>query len=127
MLKSTTPPILSTSVGMPRDHHAIFIEETVDGTGHIYQVTGSIQARMAIEIKRTGKPEESAEFWSKTRIGRVAVEDNQRIESVCQSVPAPKKQYDGPRRLYPEERIRRCQEWTAEAIEALWTAGVIQS
>ena len=32
---------LVISVGIPRDHHAIFIKEPVDGPGRIYQVTGN--------------------------------------------------------------------------------------
>ena len=50
---------------MLRDRHAIFIKDHVDGPGRIYQISGNIQAGMIFEIKRTGKPEESAEFQSK--------------------------------------------------------------
>lgn len=40
-------------------------------------------------------------------------------------IQPPKKQFDGPRRRYLDEPIRRCQEWTAEAIQALTSAGVL--
>lgn len=111
---------------MPRDHHAIFVQESQDGAGRVYKVTGNIQAGMCFETKRTEKPEESAEFHGNAKIGTVTAANNQRIEGICQSVPPPKKQFEGPRRLYPTEEIRRCQEWTAEVIEALLAAEVLQ-
>ena len=68
---------------------------------------------MAMDFKRTGKPEEFVESQSKCRIERMTVEDT---KPECQSVPVPKKRYDGPRRLHSEERIWRQQEWTAEVM-----------
>ena len=38
-------------VGLPRDHHAIFVEERDDLSGHIYQVSGTIQSGMYFEDK----------------------------------------------------------------------------
>jgi hypothetical protein len=40
--------------------------------------------------------------------------------------PLQKKQFEGPRRLYPGEPIRRCQEWTKEAVETLAAEGVLE-
>lgn len=72
------------------------------------------------------KPEESTSYQSKTFIGTVAVANFSRIKPICESVPAPKKQFEGAQRLYPGEPLRRCQEWTAEAINALSNASVLQ-
>lgn len=112
--------------GMPRDHHAIFVETTRNSEGHIFQVTGNIQSGMVHDDKPGPKPEETAGYIGKILLGRVAVDKFPRIKSICESVPAPKKQFDLNRRLYPQEPLRRCQEWTAEAIEALVGAGVLQ-
>ncbi|KAH6712168.1 hypothetical protein BKA61DRAFT_485809, partial [Leptodontidium sp. MPI-SDFR-AT-0119] len=35
--------------------------------------------------------------------------------------------FHGPKRLYLKESLRRCQDWTQEAIQALTTAGVLQT
>lgn len=53
---------LVASVGMPREHHAIFVQENGDSAGRVYQVTSNIQSGISFKTKRTGKPEESAEF-----------------------------------------------------------------
>lgn len=112
--------------GMPRDHHAIFVETGPDGKGWVFQVTGNIQNGMVHDDKYWPKPEESAGYISKTCIGQVAISNFSRMKPICESVPAPKKQFDLNRRLYPREAIRRCQEWTAEAIEALVEASILQ-
>src|SRR5271155_5465815 len=104
--------------GMPRDHHVIFVETHSDLSGHVYQVTGDIQNGMSFEDKPGRKPEESATFQSKTLIGKVTAAKLSRIKEICQGIPPPKKQFQGPHRLYPEQPLRRCQEWTAEAIQA---------
>jgi hypothetical protein len=87
--------------GMPRDHYVIFVETHNDLSGHVYQVTGDIQNGMSFE---------SATFQSKTLIGKVTAAKLSRINDICQGIPPPKKQFQGPHRLYPEKPIRRCQK-----------------
>jgi hypothetical protein len=113
-------------MGMPREHHAIFVETHEDLSGHLYQVTGNIQTGMVYEEKPRTKPEDSMTFESKIRIGTVMAANYPRIKEICQGICPPKKQFEGPRRLYPQESLRRCQEWTAEAIQVLVDAQVIQ-
>ena len=48
-----------------------------------------------------------------------------RFMAVLNSVEVPLKQYNGPKRLYPTRKIRRCGEWAREAVEALRTEGVL--
>ncbi|KAE8349732.1 hypothetical protein BDV28DRAFT_140578 [Aspergillus coremiiformis] len=72
------------------------------------------------------KPEESGTYQSKVAIGKVATADFARIKPTCESIPVPKKQFEGPRRLYPKEPLRRCQEWTQEAINALVNAEILK-
>lgn len=142
---------LVSSAGMSRNHHAIFIETNLpaSGRGHIYQVTGNIQAGMTYEDHAsTTPPEEDPSFIDRVLIGTVdttatipttmtatvtgATTDpvTALLESIrtilCSHVPPPKKQFEGARRLFPQEPIRRCQEWTAEAIQSLVEAGVLK-
>lgn len=132
---------LLSPAGMPRNHHAIFIETNLPttGCGHIYQVTGNIQTGMIYEDKpTTSPPEEDPSFIDKVVIGIVDATATttstatvtamlESIRSILRgNVPPPKKQFDGPRRLFPQEPIRRCQEWTAEAINALVEAGALK-
>jgi hypothetical protein len=112
--------------GLPRDHHAIFVEMNSDLSGHLFQVTGDIQNGMKHNDKPAKKPEESGTYQSKEYIGKVAATDFDRIKPTCESIPAPKKQFEGPRRLYPNEPLRRCQEWTQEAINTLANAGILK-
>lgn len=113
--------------GLPRDHHAIFVEMNNDQSGWLFQVTGDIQNGMKHNDKPAKKPEESGTYQSKIAIGTVATADFARIKPTCESIPAPKKQFEGPRRLHPKEPLRRCQEWTQEAIDALVKAGILKN
>lgn len=112
--------------GLPRDHHAIFVEMNNDLSGHVFQVTGDIQNGMKHNDKPAKKPEESATYQGKEFIGKIAAADFARIKPTCESIPAPKKQFEGPRKLYPNEPLRRCQEWTQEAVNALVNAGILK-
>ncbi|KKZ63732.1 hypothetical protein EMCG_01966 [[Emmonsia] crescens] len=82
---------------------------------------------MTFEDKPCKKPEESASFQSKDFVGKVSAVNFSRIKGICETIPAPKKQFEGPRRLYPQEPIRRCQEWTTEVIEALVNEHVLEN
>lgn len=119
---------LTIETSLPRHHHALFVEthEVGSQTGHVYNVQGDIQNGMVYEEKTTEEPEKSPVFAEKRRIGSVSKEDYPRLIAVCQSLPVPKKQFEGARRLYPKEPLRRCQEWTREAIQALLEAKLVQ-
>jgi hypothetical protein len=123
------PAYLLTSFGAPRNHHSIFISTSPDNSGFIYQVTGNIQMGMTYGHRPTTNPEESHDIISKTYLGTVSEEDynNDRIRSVVESIPAPAKQFDGPKRIDASVPLRRCQEWTAEAIRALKDGGVLRT
>jgi len=119
---------LVESLGAPRNHHALFVETNVtDGSGYVFQVKGDIQRGMDYEAKQGRKPEESHTFVSKSSLGWVDAGAIGRINEVCVSILPPKKQFDGPKRLYPGETLRRCQEWTHEAVQALGSSGVLQT
>lgn len=72
---------------------------------------------MVFEHQTEQTLEEIPGFCGKEKLGVVA--EYGRVLEVCESVPVPKKQFQGARRLYPREPLRRCQEWVAEAVDAL--------
>ena len=113
--------------GLPREHHTIFFETEDDESGFIFQVSGSIQEGMKHDHKRAKKPENSASFVSKTYLGTTSHANYGLVKGICNTIQPPKKQFNGPKRLYPNEPLRRCQEWTAEAIQALKSKGVLQT
>lgn len=112
-------------IGAPRNHLVIFVEKNPDGSGHIYQVAGDIQNGMSFAHKPGRKPEDSATYLGKEYIGTVSATNYPRIESIVNGIEPPKKQFDGPKRINAQEPLRRCQEWTAEAIQALKDASVV--
>jgi hypothetical protein len=119
---------LIADLGAPRDHHAIFVQTDITNhSGYIFQVTGNVQQGMSFGHKAVPNPEHSPEFVSKQLLGTVSHANYHRIQQVVESVQAPEKQFDGPRRIYPSEPLRRCQEWTAEAVEALRSVGVLEA
>jgi hypothetical protein len=118
---------LVSYLGAPRDHHAIFVETKSDKSGYIFQVIGDIQSGMSFGHKDAKRPEDSTSFVSQEHIGTVSEANYDRIESIVETIEPPKKQFDGPRRINPREPLRRCQEWTADAVEALKSAGVLES
>lgn len=114
-------------MGAPRNHHALFVEtDPVSGGGILLNVTGNIQNGMQFEERSTNKPEESVGFVDQSPLGWVAAGDFDRMRSICERNHPPKKQFNGPKRLYPKEPLRRCQEWTNETIDALTNNGVLQ-
>ncbi len=119
------------SAGMPINHVAIFVEthELGPNTGHIFQVSGSIQGGMYHNHRPGKKPEEDEQsaFISKRFLGRVsrAVYDDGDFRRVCNLVDAPPKQFNGPKRLFPGQKLIRCGEWAEDAIKKLRMDGVL--
>ncbi|KAI7240326.1 hypothetical protein KC330_g1369 [Hortaea werneckii] len=113
--------------GKPLNHHAIFVETNTDRSGRLFQVTGSIAHGMLYEEKQGKFPDYSYTYEDKTLLGIVDKADLDQFRQICQSIPPPKKQFEGARRLAPKEPPRRCQEWTAEAVDALQIQGVLKA
>lgn len=82
---------------------------------------------MTYEERPSRDPQTSASFVSKTSIGYIDSGALDSLRSVCMGNPPPKKQFNGPKRLYPKEPLRRCQEWTNETIDMLVANGVLFS
>jgi hypothetical protein len=53
--------------------------------------------------------------------------ENGKMKEIRNRISTPKKQFEGPSRLFLQERIRRGQEWTAKAVEALRERRVLVS
>lgn len=116
-----------SELGAPRNHQAIFIETNEDdGGGDWMHVHGNIQNGMEFECRKSRRPELSDTFVDKELIGSVVNADHPRVEQICRTIDVPKKQFEGPKRLYPNEPLRRCQEWTREAIDRLEAEGVLK-
>ena len=82
---------------------------------------------MIHEHKPTKQPEFSNNFGGlKQFIGTVTRDNYIHIRSIVNSVPPPKKQFNGPKKINPSEPLRRCQEWTSDAIQALTDRGILQ-
>jgi hypothetical protein len=116
------------SLGEP-SHESIFIEthELGQSSGHLYHVIGSILNGMTYEDKATENPKDSVSFEKMSFIGVTLSSDIPRFESVCQSVEVPGRQLDlRSRRLDPSKPLRRCGEWTADAISALHQQGIVR-
>ena len=116
------------SFGAPRDHHALFIQTNPSRrSGYRFQVTGNIQQGMIFGHRIDENPEEAPDFVSKEYLGVVTEADYQRVQSTVERIDPPKKQFEGGHRLYPKEPLRRCQEWTRDAIELLKREGILNT
>lgn len=61
-----------------------------------------------------------------TAIGSLKQQELAQFEEACLSIPPPKPQLTlGGRQIHPHEPSRTCQEWVAEAVEAVQTGGII--
>ena len=119
----------ASETGIPFNHQTIFVETHENGPkcGHIYHVTGTIQNGMAFEHRPADELEKSPMFGSKTLVGTISREDFPgRFLEVCESVPPPKKQFEGNKRLFPSEPLRRCGQWADETVVILGEAGVLR-
>ncbi|KAG5956430.1 hypothetical protein E4U13_005083 [Claviceps humidiphila] len=115
------------SLGVPRNHQAIFVVINADGSGDVFHVTGNIQEGMTYEHEAREPPESSATFLEKRLLGRVSIDQYEQFKSICKGVAPPKKQFNGPKRLFPKEPLRRCGEWADEATQALLSSGILQA
>ncbi len=91
--------------GMPRDHHAIWVDTGAKrdlpngksvNVGEIIQVTGNIQQGMSFQVKNGVDPEESNEGKEKIKIGTIRKNDLERLKQICSQLPPPSKQFNGP-------------------------------
>lgn len=112
-------------VSYSRNRQAIFVETDEDGSGFIYHVIGNIQSEMHFEKRKSPSPETSLRFVEKSLLGWVSAIEHHHVESICAAVPPPKKQSDLATRLYRKEPLRRCGEWTSDAVEALKSASIL--
>jgi hypothetical protein len=118
--------------GGKSDHHAILVEPTVSPNtalktgrlGFLYQVKGSIAQGMTYEFRDARKDDFCL---GKTFLGTVDADNFNCIDRVCSALPPPKKQFHGPKRLYPREKLYKCQAWTRDALRALEAEGVLRN
>lgn len=114
-------------LGIPKDHHAIFVETNADKSGNLFHVIGSIREGMRFEQKRSRNPLDSLLCNNKEHLGTVSETNYDDIENVVSAVEPPKKQYAGAEHINPHQPLRTCQEWTAEVIQALKETGILRN
>ncbi|KAJ8132048.1 hypothetical protein O1611_g1571 [Lasiodiplodia mahajangana] len=112
-------------LGSARNHHALFVRSN-GNDGQLFHVRGDIQRGMTYETKASRAPEDSASYVGMRQIGWVSSSNLGQLDAICRSNPPPEKQFNGPKRIDPRRPLRRCQEWTAESIEMLESAGVLR-
>lgn len=116
------------------NHIGIFVETGENGhtTGRKFHVIGSIITAgpgMQYEEKESNDPVSSASYVPGTKqlVGTVDRHDMPRFRAVCQSIPVPGPQLNlNGSRIDRSKPVRRCTEWTAEAVDALRRQGVLQ-
>jgi hypothetical protein len=112
------------------DHHATLVEQAAsrDPTPSkfrhfIFQVKGSIAQGMTYEFRDV---REEDVFLGKTLLGTVDADDFNCIDRICAALPPPKQQFHGPKRMYPREKLYKCQAWTRDALRALAAEGILK-
>lgn len=116
--------------GIP-NHIGVFVETEEDGpkTGRMFEVTGNVVIRgggMQYEDTKSDNPEENADFalGTKKKVGTIKTSDLARLRAICESIPVPGPQLNlNGSRIDTTKPLRRCIQWTAEAVEALLEAG----
>ena len=111
-----------------RDHHALFVQtDPTNELGYLYHVVSTVNDDMEFEsFKTTRKIDESDSFLQKNKIGKVSTGDLQSLKATLISVAPSEKQFNGAFRIHPSKPLRRCQDWTSEAIEKLQKKGILR-
>jgi hypothetical protein len=114
------------------NHIGVFVETEEDGpkTGRMFEVTGNIVIRggMQYEDTKSGNPEEDVAFalGTKEKVGIVKKSDLARLRGICQSIPVPGEQLNlNSSRIDASKPVRRCIQWSSEAVEALREAKIL--
>ncbi|KAF9765706.1 hypothetical protein IL306_001973 [Fusarium sp. DS 682] len=121
------PVYLVESLGLPRNHQALFIQlDEKTEEGDLFHVVGNVQEGMEFEHRADEVPKHSDTYLGQHYVGYISSSDRKRFKEICQSNPPPAKQFDGAKRINPRQPLRRCQEWTAETIAMLENHGVLK-
>ncbi|KAI9891941.1 MAG: hypothetical protein M1814_002326 [Vezdaea aestivalis] len=113
-------------VGADRTHKAIFLENADDGGGVLHSVEGNILNGMIYRSKPFRRPEDSASFVSKEKLGTISYTNIPKIEQTCRSFPPPGVQMNlKGQKINPSSPLYRCTEWTSNVKNALMTNGTI--
>lgn len=114
--------------GTPYPHLSLFVQCGPSIGGVMHHVRGAIEVDgMAYERKQV---EESTStfrsFLSLQLQGTVQKENLPRLDSICESIPPPAKQFgpDGP--INPGVPRRRCKEWIIEVLDKLKAEKVLE-
>ncbi|KAK3350222.1 hypothetical protein B0T25DRAFT_457106 [Lasiosphaeria hispida] len=121
------PAFLAEFLGSPRNHYAIYVDVNQGLSGYLLHVVGTLQKGMELKVSEDFRnPTFSLTFLGMRQVGWVPHSKLGHCKNVCETVPPPAKQWDRGRPLLPLDQLRRCQEWTAEAVDVLRESGVLQ-
>ncbi len=121
--------------GGTSDHHAILVEDnprsddvassnSLKPARFLYQAKGSIAQGMTYEFRHA---RDDDVCLARTLLGAVDADDFNCIDRICSAVPPPKKQFHGPKRLFPREKLYKCQAWTRDALGAMEREGILRN
>ena len=130
---SSTYDVYTAEYAGTPNHIGIFVETLEDGdkSGRVFHVIGNVVIKgtgMKYDEKKAKDPEVSLSYAkdTKTKIGTVKASELDRFRDVCKSIPVPGPQLKlNGKRVDASKPLRRCIEWTAEAVEALLEDGVL--
>ncbi|EEH36253.2 hypothetical protein PAAG_00576 [Paracoccidioides lutzii Pb01] len=71
---------------------------------------------MVFEDKFGEPPDEQPTFRGIKLLGNVQGDYEKVFKDICLEIEAPKKQFDGAKRPYLQNPLRRYQQWTAKTI-----------
>ena len=94
----------------------IFVETEDKGleSGYLYQVIGDIQNGTIHSHKEARRPVSASKF-----IGTVSISNYPEIRTICNNI-TPEPSID------PYGASRRCQEWTKQVIDVLFSRGILE-
>jgi hypothetical protein len=129
-LKVYTPQYVG---GGKANHTGVFIE-TSPSNGEIFHVVGSVCIRgggmkYVRQTAQNPADDEARQFVSGTMKleGVIDEQDLEKVDEACKAVPESKEQLTlSGKKLYPNEPIRRCAQWTVEAVEELKKRGLLK-
>lgn len=115
-------------LGILDEHHAIYMAGRGEQDGLLAHVRGSIHQGMTVHYEENARhPESSPSFQWIQQVGWVSHEHAARVTAICDTVPPPGKQYHLSKCLVPRDKIRHCQHWVTEALDAMRDCGVMEA
>lgn len=128
--KEEFPVFVAYFYGLPRNHAGILVKTETEGdssSGQLFHVKGNIMNGMTYESRPERDLEKSTTFDRKVRVGYVTAGNYRRMHDILITLDPPSKQFEGRKRIDPNKKLYRCQEWTHDAVKILIERGVLEN